>query len=166
MNNAYWPHPDTRRGLSYVCMYVYMYIQHIQCVTVDLVICGVYVCRYDLRGLLQRQQGTTRVLTENTVPPLLFGLCHDITSPAPPSYENPPSKYKSRPTAAFRRAVTDRGHVPIAFLLLACRCLLDISRRHFEAENVKERRVRTEILHNDKSVNEKKKKKKPKKKRR
>lgn len=41
---------------------------------------GVYVCRHDLRGLLQRQRGTTRVLTGNTEPPLLFGPCHDITS--------------------------------------------------------------------------------------
>lgn len=63
---------------------------------------GVYVCRYDLRGLLQRQRGTTRVLTEDTIDSsLLFGPCHDITSRLRPSrrrYRRSPyrSKYTSR----------------------------------------------------------------------
>lgn len=44
---------------------------------------GVYVCRYDLRGLLQRQRSTTRdVHRQYHIErfSLLFGPCHDITS--------------------------------------------------------------------------------------
>lgn len=71
---------------------------------------GVYVCRYDLRGLLQRQRGTTRVLTKDTIDSsLLFGLCHDITSrPRPSSVSDTPyrSTYTSRDRLLHSGVVT------------------------------------------------------------
>lgn len=81
---------------------------------------SVYVCRYDLRGLLQRQRGTTQMLTEDTIDSsLLFGLCHDITSrPRPSSVSEslPEYVHKSRPTAAFRgRNGVSRIHVFFCF---------------------------------------------------